>query len=51
MFEDFPKSCTENSSFLKIWQEKLIIYIKDMYIYDNVSVNSSQNEKCLRQNL
>jgi hypothetical protein len=44
--EDFSKIYRENSSFIKIWQEKWVLYLKT-YIYDHILLSSSQNEKFL----
>ena len=50
IFEDFSKICRENPSFVKIWQEKKQnITWRYTNTYDNISLNSSKNEKCFRQ--
>jgi hypothetical protein len=51
IFEYFPKICQENSSLIKIWQEQRVLTWRPMYICDNTSMNSSQNEKYFRQKL
>jgi hypothetical protein len=37
IFELLSKTCQENSSYVKIWQECF-------YIYDNILLNSSWND-------
>jgi hypothetical protein len=46
IFEDFPNVYRVNGRVIKIWQQQRVIYITT---YDNISLNSSQNEKCFRQ--
>jgi len=38
----------ENSSLIKIWQD---LHWRPKYIYDDISLTSSWNEKCFRQKL
>ena len=47
----FRKIRRENSSFLKIWQEKRVLRMETYVHYDNISLSSSSNEKYFRQNL
>ena len=48
----FLKICHENSISIKISQELTITSHEDTsYIFDHISLSSSNNEKCFRQNL
>ena len=47
----FSKMCRDSSSFIKIWQEELVFYWRAIYIYDNFSLISSENEKYPKQKL
>jgi len=49
MFEQFSKTCQENSNFVRIWQDQRVFYMKTNIIFDNISLSPSQNEKCFRQ--
>ena len=44
--------CLEYSSFInKSHKNSWYFQYRPMYIYDNISLNSSQNEKCFRKKL
>ena len=48
ILEDFLKICLENSSFIKIYKKKIrnnTTLHEDMNSYDDISPNSSENEK------
>ena len=49
IFVYFSKICWENLSFIEIWQEKLALYMKSNILFDHISLNSFQSEKCFRQ--
>jgi hypothetical protein len=51
IFVDFRRIFRENLTFIKIWQEWRALYMKIMYTEDNISLKSTQIEKCFRQNL
>jgi len=51
IFEHFPKICPVSSSFIKIWQELRILNMKTYIICNNISLNSSNDDKWFRQNL
>jgi len=50
-FDYFSKMCRDISSFIKIWQEERVVYWRSVYIYDNLSLISSENEKYSQQKL
>jgi hypothetical protein len=55
MFRYFSKICSENSSFIKIWQEQWVLYIKDQYKYMIISSSvilrvRNISDKCCREN-
>jgi hypothetical protein len=49
VFEYFPKSVEKIQVSLKSDKNKGYFTWRPMYIYDNISLNSSWNEKCFRQ--
>lgn len=51
MVDYYSKFCHMDSRFFTIWQEWRVLYIKTRVLYDYVSLNSSQNNTCFRQNL
>jgi hypothetical protein len=51
IFEYFSKICLEISSLIKIGQEQRVLYVNAYVDYDSISLNSSQSEKCFRQNV
>jgi len=42
---NFLKIIQENSSFIKIWQEQQVLYVKTPVYFDSMLLNSSENEK------
>jgi len=44
-FEYFSKIYRENSSFIKIWQEKRVLYMKTNDTYDNTRENQKVKAK------
>jgi len=52
--QDFSKICQENSNVIKIWEEYRLLYMKTIYIFDHISLNSSMNynfsERLCREN-
>jgi hypothetical protein len=51
IFEDFSKICGENLSFIKSAKNNRFFTWRPMYIYETISLSSSQNEKCFGQKL
>jgi hypothetical protein len=49
VFDYYSKLCQENSSFIAIWQEERVFYMKTNIVCDYISLSSSSNEKCLKQ--
>ena len=50
IFQYFSKIYRDCSRFIKIGQEKGYFAWRPVHIFDHISLISSQNEKCLRQN-
>jgi hypothetical protein len=50
-YEYFSKICRENSSFIIIWQEQHILYIKTNKLFDHTSLNCCQSEECFEKKL
>jgi hypothetical protein len=40
IFEHFSKICGENENLIKIGQEKRVLYIKAIYVFDHISLSS-----------
>ena len=49
--EYFSKICRENSSFIEIGQEQRAFYMKSNILFNNISLISSQYEKCFGQSV
>jgi hypothetical protein len=49
--EYFSKICRENSSFIEIGQEQRALYMKSNILFNNISLISSQHEKCFGQSV
>jgi hypothetical protein len=50
-FDEIFGKFGENPGFIEIWQEKRVLSMKVYAQLRNISRNTSQNEKCSRQNL
>ena len=51
IFEIFPKFCRRVQVLLKSDKNNRYFTWRPVYIYDSISLNSSQNEECFRQKL
>ena len=51
IFEYFRKSVEKIQVLLKSDKNITLFMCRPFYFYDKISLNSSQNEKCFRQNL